>query len=103
MFEMWADWGFAQWEGSVLYFLYLKLLAMNPSTLLAVLQLFSLFLSLEVFGDDDSLIPLPSYCRQLLIGYVIVALHVVVSDVLHRTFINIEINLLFVCPPIKFI
>ena len=46
---------------------------------------FFLFLPLEVFCDDDSLIP-------LLIGYVIVALRVVVSDVYYRTFINIEID-----------
>ena len=29
-----------------------------------------LFLSLEVFGDDDSHIPLLTCCRQLLIGHV---------------------------------
>ena len=46
-----------------------------------------LFLPLEVFGDDDSKIPLLICCRQLLIGNVIVALHVVVSNVHHRTVI----------------
>ena len=40
--------------GGCSLFLYLKLRAMNPSTLLGVLQLFCLFLPLEVFGDDDS-------------------------------------------------
>ena len=64
---------------------------MNLSTLLAVLLL-------EVFGDDDSQILLLICCRQLLIGHVIVALHVVVSDVYHRTFINIETHLPLVCP-----
>ena len=63
-----------------------------------------LFLPLEVFGDDDSqIIPLLICCRQLLIGHVIVALHVVVSDVHHRTCINIEIHLPLVCPRNKFI
>ena len=62
-----------------------------------------LFLPLEVFGDDDFHIPLSTCCRQLLIGHVIVALHVVVSDVHHRTFINIEIHLPLVCRLNKFI
>ena len=39
---------------------------------------------LEVFSDDDSEIPLLICCWQLLIGHVIVALHVVVSDVHHK-------------------
>ena len=63
-----------------------------------------LCLPLEVFGDDDSQIPLLICCRQLLIGHVIVALHVVVCDVHHRTlnFINIEIHLPHACPLNKF-
>ena len=62
-----------------------------------------LFLPLEVFGDDDSQIPLLICSRQLLIGHVIVAFHVVVSDVHHRTVINIEIHLPPVCPLNEFI
>ena len=62
-----------------------------------------MFLPLEVFGDDDSQIPLLICCRQLLILHVIVALHVVLSDVHHRIFINIEIHLPLVCPLNKFI
>ena len=54
--------------------------------------LLGLFLLLEVFGDDDSEIPLLIYCWQLLIGFVIVALQVIVTDVHHRRFINIEIH-----------
>ena len=54
---------------------------MNPSTLLAVLQLFSVcFRHLRYLDDDDSYIPILICCRQLLIGHVIVALHVVMSD-----------------------
>ena len=44
-----------------------------------------------------------SRCWQLLIRHVIVALHVVESDVNHRTFINNEIHLPLVCPLNKFI
>ena len=62
-----------------------------------------LFLPLEVFGDDDSYIPLLICRRELLIGHVIVALHVVVSDVHHRTFIYIETQLPIVSPLNKFI
>ena len=74
---------------------------MNPSTLLAVLGLFSVcFLLLEVFGDGNSKISLLICFRQLLIGHAIVALHVVVSDVNLRIFINIEIHLpLATCLP----
>ena len=61
------------------------------------------FLLLEVFGDYDSQIQLLICCQQLLIGHVIVALHVVASDVHHRTFINIEIHLPLDCPLNKFI
>ena len=57
----------------------------------------SLFLPLEVFGDVDSKISLLICCRQLLIRHVIVALHVVVSDVHHRTFIYIRTHLPLVC------
>ena len=53
------------------------------------------FLTLEVFGDDDSYIPLLICCRQ---PHAIVALHVVMSDVYHRTFIFIETHLPLVCP-----
>ena len=83
-------------------FLDLKLRAMNPSTLLAVLQLFSAYFC-QVFCDDDSKSSLLICCRQLLIEHVIVSLHVVVSDVHHRTFINIEIHYPLVCPLNKFI
>ena len=54
-------------------------------------------------GDDDSLLPLLICYRQLLIEHVIVALHVVVSDGHHRTFIYIETHLPLVCPLNKFI
>ena len=85
-------------------FLYLKLQAMNPSTPLAVLRLFlGLVFPLEGFGDDDSQIPLLICCQQLLIGHVLVALHVIVSDVHHRTIINIEIQLPLGCQVYKFI
>ena len=71
--------------GSIICFCTRNLRAMNPSTLLAVCAAFlCLFLPPEVFGD-------------------IVALHVVVSDVHHRTFINIVIHLPLVCPLNKFI
>ena len=62
-----------------------------------------LFVPLEVFGDDDSYIPLLVYGQQLLIGHVIVAFHVIVSDVHHRTFIDIETHLPLVGPLNKFI
>ena len=62
-----------------------------------------LFLPLEVFGDDDSSILLLICCRQLLIGHVIVAFHVVVSDVHQRTCICIETHLPLVRPLNKFI
>ena len=83
--------------------LYLKLRAMNPRTLLAVLQPFSVYLCHLRSGDDDSLIPLLTCCWQMLIGHVIVALDVVVSDVHQRTFIYIETHLPLICPLIKFI
>ena len=57
------------------------------STLRAVLQLFSVFLPLQVCSDDASQIPLLICCWQLLIGLVIVTFHVIVSDVHHRTLI----------------
>ena len=57
-----------------------------------------LFLPLEFFDDDDSLIPLLICCWQLLIGHVIIALHAVVSDVHHRTLIYIETHLPLDCP-----
>ena len=66
-------------------FLYLKLRAINPSTLLVVLQLFSvgLLLPLEVFGDDESQIPLLLCCVQLLIGHVIIII-ISYGSLLHR-------------------
>ena len=78
---------------------------MNPGTLLAVLQLFSVCLCYlrSLIGDEDSYIPLLICYRQLLICHVIVALYVVVSDEHHRTFISIEKYLPLVCPLIKFI
>ena len=55
MFEMWRTRDLYNGRISSL-FLYLKLPAMNPSTLLAVFAAFlGLFLPLEVFGNDDSL------------------------------------------------
>ena len=65
--------------------------------------LLTLFLPLEVSGDDDSYIPLFICCQKLLIGHVIVALHVVVSDVHHRTFIYIETHFPLVGPLNKFV
>ena len=52
---------------------------------------------------DDSQNPLLICCRQLWMGHVIVALRVVVLDVHHITFINIEIHLPVVYPRNKFI
>ena len=65
---------------------------MKHSTLLTVLQLLSVYFDhlSKFFGDDDSLIPLLICCRQLLIIHVLFALHVVVSDVHHKTFMDIE-------------
>ena len=77
-------------------FLYLELRA-TPYSVGRFAASLCLFWPLEVFGDDDSQIPLLICCRQLLIGHVIIALYVVVSAVHHRTFINIEIHLPLVC------
>ena len=82
-------------------FLCLKFLAMNSVAVFAAFL--RLFLPLEVIGDDDSLIPMSVCCRLLLIGHVILAVDVVVSDLHHRTFIYIETHLPFVCPLNKFI
>ena len=65
-------------------FLYLKLRDEPQYSVGRFAALLGLILPLEVFGDDDSEIPLLICCRQLLIGHVIAALHVVVSDVHHK-------------------
>ena len=71
-----------------------EIAAMDTSNLMTVLRHFSVcFCYFDVFRDDDSQILLFTCCQKLLNGHVIVCLHVVVSDVLHGTFINIE----FIC------
>ena len=97
MFEIWADKGFVYWEDQ--FFVFVPEIAGNePQYSVGRFAAFlCLFSPLEVFGDNDSEIPLLIFCRQLLIGHVIVALHVVMSDVHHRTFIYIETHLPLVC------
>ena len=93
MFDLWADYGFVQWEERS-FVLYLKLRVNEPQYSVGHFEAFRCsFLSLEVFGDDDSQIPLLICSRQLLIGHVIVALHVVVSDVHETKFIYMETHL----------
>ena len=92
-----ADYGFISWEDQ--YFVFVPEIEGNePEYSVGRFAAFlCLFWPLEVFGDDDSYIPLLICCLQLLIGHVMVALHVVVSDVHHITFIYIKTRL----PPEK--
>ena len=101
MFEMWAEMAFEILEEQ--FFVIVAEIADNePQYSVARFAAFPcLFLPHEVFCDD-SYIPLLICCRQLLIGHVTVALHVVVSDVQIRTFISIEIHLPLVYPLNKF-
>ena len=94
---------FFVWEDQ--FFVFVPEIAGNePQYSVGCLVVFlCLFLPLEVFGDDNSLIPLLFCCRQMLIGHVMVAAHIVVSDVHHITFIYIETHLPLVCPFNKFI
>ena len=76
-------------------FLFLKLRAMNPSILLAVLQLFSV-----CFCHLRSVVMMIPRSRCDLLSATV---HVVVSDVHHRTFIYIETHLPLFPPLIEFI
>ena len=92
MFEIWGTWDL--YNGRICsLFLYLILRAINPWTLLSVLQLFSLCCATWDLWWWWFQIQLLICCRKLLIGHVIVVVHVFESDVLHGTFINIEIHL----------
>ena len=83
------------WSGSIIsLFLYLKSPAMNPSSLLAVLQLFSVccchLRSLVI------MIPRSLCCSvtgKLLVGHGVVAIYIVVSNVHHCAFVNIQFHL----------
>ena len=96
MFEMWSNSGFVSWEDQ--FFVFVPEIAGNEPlySVCRVVAFLCVFLPLQIFGHDDSQIPLLICCRQLLIGHVIVASQVVVSDVHHRTLINTMTTLKFI-------
>ena len=73
---------------------------MNPSNLLAVLQLFSVC-RCQVICDDDSKISLLFSYWLLLVGHGVVAIYIVVSNEHHCAFANIKLHLLLVGPIFK--
>ena len=75
VFQVWTDKRFVEWQhhNSVLY---LKLRAMNPSTLLAVLQLFSVCCC---HLRTLVMVSLLFNYWQLLVGHGVVAINIVVS------------------------
>ena len=102
IFKMWTDYGFLKWKYQ--FFVFIPTIEGNvPQFSVGCFAAFPVcFFALEVF-DDDSKISLLICSLRLLIEHVIAAMHVLVTDVHHTTFINIEIHLPLVCQFNKFI
>ena len=95
---MWTDKRFVEWQH---HFSVLVLeIASNESeySIGGFATFLCLLLPLEVFGDNDSKISLLFSCWQLLVGYGVVAIYIVVSNVHHCTFVNIKFHLPLVGP-----